>query len=86
MKRTAVCGALENGGLNMIDLKQMQAAFLLQWVFAAVGLDVCSKHMRSMRGVIFLKIFLLPLETNTCVSLACRCKDAADIHALSFVS
>ena len=32
MKRTVVCGVLENGGLNMIDLKQMQAAFLLQWV------------------------------------------------------
>ena len=33
MKRTVVCGALENGGLNLIDLKQMQAAFLLQpWV------------------------------------------------------
>ena len=32
VKRTVVCGALENGGLNMIDLKQMQAAFLLQWV------------------------------------------------------
>ncbi len=32
VKRTVVCGVLENGGLNMIDLKQMQAAFLLQWV------------------------------------------------------
>ena len=32
VKRTVVCGALESGGLNMIDLKQMQAAFLLQWV------------------------------------------------------
>ena len=32
VKRTVVCGALENGGLNMIDLKHMQAAFL-----AAVG-------------------------------------------------
>ena len=41
-KRTVVCGALENGGLNMIDLKQMQAAFLLQWVgrlFQAQALD-----------------------------------------------
>ena len=27
VKRTVVCGALENGGLDMIDLKQMQAAF-----------------------------------------------------------
>ena len=27
VKRTVVCGALKNGGLNMIDLKQMQAAF-----------------------------------------------------------
>ena len=42
VKRTVVCGALENGGLNMIDLKQMQAAFLLQWVgrlFQAQALD-----------------------------------------------
>ena len=42
VKRTGVCGALENGGLNMIDLKQMQAAFLLQWVgrwFQAQALD-----------------------------------------------
>ena len=41
-KRTVVCGALENGRLNMIDLKQMQAAFLLQWVgrlFQAQALD-----------------------------------------------
>ena len=30
VKRILVCGALENGELNMIDLKQMQAAFLLQ--------------------------------------------------------
>ena len=42
MKRTVVCGALENGGLNMIDLKQMQATFLLQWagrLFQAQALD-----------------------------------------------
>ena len=42
MKRTVVCGVLENGGLNMNDLKQMQAAFLLQWVgrlFQAQALD-----------------------------------------------
>ena len=42
VKRTVVCGALENGGLNMIDLKQMQAVFLLQWVgrlFQAQVLD-----------------------------------------------
>ena len=60
--RTVVCGALENGGLNIIDLKQMQAAFLLQWV------GRLSKRRRSISGVMFLKIFLLPLETNTCVS------------------
>ena len=42
VKRTVVCGALKNGGLNMIDLKQMQAVFLLQWVgrlFQAQVLD-----------------------------------------------
>ena len=46
----------------MIDLKEMQAAFLLQWVgrlFQAQALDKWSH---------FLKIFLLPLETNTCFS------------------
>ena len=32
VKRTVVCGALENGGLFMIDLKQMQTWFLLPWV------------------------------------------------------
>ena len=31
MKRNVVCSDLENGGLGMIDLKQMQTAFLLQW-------------------------------------------------------
>ena len=42
VKKTVVCGALENGGLNMIDLKQVQAAFLLQWVgrlFQSQALD-----------------------------------------------
>jgi len=42
VKRTVVCGALEKGGLNMIDLKPMQAAFLLQWfgrLFQAQALD-----------------------------------------------
>ena len=42
MKGTVVCGALENGGLSMTDLKQMQAAFLPQWVgrlFQAQALD-----------------------------------------------
>ena len=32
VKRTFVSSALDNGGLNMVDLKQIQAAFLLQWV------------------------------------------------------
>ena len=32
IKRSALCTDAENGGLNMIDLKDMQAAFLLQWV------------------------------------------------------
>ena len=31
VKRNVVCGDLENGGLSMIGLKQMQTAFLLQW-------------------------------------------------------
>ena len=31
-----LCSDAENGGLNMIDLKDMQVAFLLQWV-----LQVC---------------------------------------------
>ena len=51
VKRTVVCGALENGGLNMIDLKQMQAAFLLQWVgrlFQAQALDKWSHVPKNM--------------------------------------
>ena len=46
VKRTVVCCALENGGLNMIDLTQMQAAFLLQWagrLFQAQALDKWSR-------------------------------------------
>ena len=46
----------------MIDLKQMQTAFLLQWVvrlFQAQALDKWS-HIQ--------KKILLPLETNICVS------------------
>ena len=31
MKKNVVSSDLENGGLGMIDLKQMQTAFLLQW-------------------------------------------------------
>ena len=31
VKRNVVCSDLENSGLGMIDLKQMQTAFLLQW-------------------------------------------------------
>ena len=31
VKRNVVCSDLENGGLGMTDLKQMQTAFLLQW-------------------------------------------------------
>ena len=31
VKRTVVCKNFENGGLKMIDIKQMQSAFLLQW-------------------------------------------------------
>jgi len=32
VKRTVVCNNFENGGLNMIDVRQMQVSFLLQWV------------------------------------------------------
>ena len=31
VKRTVVCGDTENGGLRMIDVRQMQLSFLLQW-------------------------------------------------------
>ena len=37
-------------------------------VFAAVGWTVVPRGRHSISGVMFLKIFLLPLETNTCVS------------------
>ena len=51
VKRIVVCGALENGGLNMIDLKQMQAAFLLQWVgrlFQTQALDKWSRVPKNI--------------------------------------
>jgi len=63
VKRTVVCGALEDGGLNMIDLKQMQAAFLLQWVgrlFQAQALDKWShvpKNMFALYGDKYLCFF-----------------------------
>ena len=31
VKRTVVCGGTENGGLRMIDVRQMQLSVLLQW-------------------------------------------------------
>ena len=43
VKRTVVCGALENGGLNMIDFKKMQAAFLLQWVGRLFQASACAR-------------------------------------------
>ena len=39
VKRSVLCTDVESGGLNMIDLKDMQAAFLLQWV-----LQVCKAN------------------------------------------
>ena len=60
VKRTVVCGALQNGGLNMIDLKQMQAAFLLQWVgrlFQAQALDKWKKYFCSLWRQILVFLF-----------------------------
>ena len=31
VKRTVVCSDVENGGLTMIDVRQMQLTFLLHW-------------------------------------------------------
>ena len=31
VKRTVVCNDIENGGLRMIDVRQMQLSFLLHW-------------------------------------------------------
>ena len=62
VKRNVVCSDLENGGLGMIDLKQMQTAFCCN------GLDVFAKRRGSISGVMFQTIFLLLLEINTCVS------------------
>ena len=39
VKRSVLCTDVESGGLNMIDLKDMQAAFSLQWV-----LQVCKAN------------------------------------------
>ena len=51
VKRTVVCGALENGGLNMIDLKQMQAAFLLQWVGQLFQAQVLNKWSHVPKNI-----------------------------------
>ena len=45
VKRSVLCTDLESGGLNMIDLKDMQAAFLLQWV-----LQVCKANNSNKIG------------------------------------
>ena len=64
MKRSVVCCLLENGGLNMIDLKQMQASFLLKWVgrlFQAQVLDKWShvpKNIFAPFGDKYLRCFL----------------------------
>ena len=39
------CTDVESGGLNMTDLKDMQAAFLLQWV-----LQVCKANNSNKIG------------------------------------
>ena len=64
VKTTVVCGALENGGLNSIELKQMQAAFPLQWVgrlFQAHALDkrslIPKKYCRSLWRQILVFLF-----------------------------
>ena len=49
VKRNVVCSDLENGGLGMIDVKQMQTAFLLQWAgrlcqAQALDKESCSKE------------------------------------------
>ena len=67
VKRTVVCGALENGGLNMIDLKQMQAAFLLQWVgrlFQAQALDKWSYVPKNFFCSLWRQILLFLFESE----------------------
>ena len=46
VKRTVVCCGSENGRLNMTDLKQMQTAFLLQWVGSLFQGQVLDKWNR----------------------------------------
>ena len=63
VKRNVVCSDLENGGLGMIDLKQMQTAFLLQWagrLCQAQALDTWShvpKNIFDPFGDIFVFLF-----------------------------
>jgi len=33
VKRSTICSKIENGGLSMIDIKQMQKEILLHWIF-----------------------------------------------------
>ena len=43
VKRTVMCGKLEEGGLKMIDLRQMQASFTLHWVVRLCNSSISEK-------------------------------------------
>ena len=50
VKRSVLCTDVESGGLNMIDLKDMQAAFLLQWVLQVCKANSSDKWSLIPRG------------------------------------
>ena len=51
VKRSVVCGSFEKGGLKMIDVKQMQSAFLLQWAVRLCNARECEKWIHIPKGV-----------------------------------
>ena len=54
VKRIVMCNDFGNGGLKMIDLKQMQMSFLLHWFMPSRNLgkmDVDSQNIIYVFGV-----------------------------------
>ena len=43
VKRTTLCSDFEDGGLKMIDLKELQTSFLLQWVSRLTSKEISDR-------------------------------------------
>ena len=77
VKRSVVCSEFDQGGLKMIDIRQMQAAFLLQW---AVKL---SKSKDSEKWSLIPSKLFLPLGINyTCFYSNTSSSDFKDLKKI----